>query len=179
MRLSYLREKGINVFKHLGTNKHVSKTAGPEKSQTNPREIPEKSPQTYTCELCDYQSVVKKDYTKHLESKKHMEKESSANYEEATGNTVTKYTCELCNKSYHAHSGLWKHKKTCVAKADDDSEEDESDEDESDDDESDEEEEDDDEPKDKLKEKLKEELKNELKEELKNELKRKRSKKWH
>jgi len=163
---TYVRK---DYLKHLGTNKHVSKTNSHEKSQTNPRQIPDKSPQIYTCELCDYQSVVKKDYTKHLESKKHMDKESSATTDETAGNPTHKYTCDICNKSYYAYSGLWKHKKTCIAKEEDEEEEDE----EADDDEDEEEDELDDADtvvEEKLKEKLKEELKNELKEELKSEI---------
>lgn len=58
----------------------------------------------FKCEPCNYESNSKKDYNKHLDTKKHC-----------CSNTKKPkvYTCDKCNNSYKFHSGLWKHKLSC------------------------------------------------------------------
>ena len=58
----------------------------------------------FKCEPCNYESNNRKDYNKHLRTKKHC-----------CSNTKKPkvYTCDKCNNSYKFHSGLWKHKSTC------------------------------------------------------------------
>ena len=66
---------------------------------------------SFICEPCNYESISKKDYNKHLLTNKHLNPKS-------TENRV--YTCDTCNKPYKYHSGLWKHKKDCKPKVPED-----------------------------------------------------------
>jgi len=66
---------------------------------------------TFICEPCNYESISKKDYNKHLLTNKHCNPKS-------TENKV--YNCDNCNKPYKYHSGLWKHKKDCKPKVTED-----------------------------------------------------------
>jgi len=144
--------------KHLTTKKHISKTNSPDTVHT-------KSKPLYTCETCEYHTYFKKDYIKHLYTKKHKEKEYSTKYQDISGNTKHIYVCDICDKSYSDYSGLWRHKKSCIAKEEEDEEVEDKIEYEI-------EELDEEKLKETLKEKLKEELKEELKKELKEELKK-------
>ena len=70
----------------------------------------------YCCEKCDYITVRKSSYDKHLTTSKHKM--------EMSGNKVAKklataFECEKCSKVYQTSSGLWKHTQICdVAKPD-------------------------------------------------------------
>jgi hypothetical protein len=78
-----------------------------------------KNPKTYNCELCDYNTCNKKDFTKHISTQKHQNASLSM-----VGNDLEiknpqnpqneKYMCSFCNRTYKDNSGLWKHKKKCV-----------------------------------------------------------------
>jgi len=86
----------------------------------------QKNPDKYICEICDFKSSHKNDYSKHLLTSKHK-KMSFGHEMEINGNKKTqknpdKYCCEKCNKVYTTNSGLWKHNKICVT-IDNDSEE--------------------------------------------------------
>lgn len=56
----------------------------------------------YRCIKCKYNSNNKRDYTRHLNSKKH-----------STDGVVDKFVCGKCGKMYKGQSGLWKHKGIC------------------------------------------------------------------
>ena len=56
----------------------------------------------FSCVKCKYNSNNKRDYTRHLNSKKHQ-----------NDVTVEKFECSNCKKSYKGQSGLWKHKGNC------------------------------------------------------------------
>ncbi len=83
--------------------------------ETNGNIFYPKKPHFYQCELCDFKCSNKKDYNRHIDTKKH-----NGNQMETPGNIFypktpksPNFTCENCNKSYAHRSGLWKHKKTC------------------------------------------------------------------
>lgn len=63
----------------------------------------------FCCETCEFSCCNKKDYKRHLLTRKHI-----------TSNTKSKissiYTCNSCNKNYKHSSSLCKHKKTCNPK---------------------------------------------------------------
>jgi hypothetical protein len=63
----------------------------------------------YCCEKCIYDTYNKKDFTKHLATKKHLKMISNNNVEIIT-NSI--YHC-ICNKKYKHMSSLCKHKKHC------------------------------------------------------------------
>lgn len=76
---------------------------------------PQKTPKFYSCELCDFLTSNKKDFTRHNSTRKHMDSVAGNNLE-IPGNhdspLTKKFTCE-CMKDYKTLSGLWKHKKIC------------------------------------------------------------------
>jgi hypothetical protein len=60
----------------------------------------------YKCDFCEYETIKKCDFHKHLNTLKH--------------NINTEYTnklliCKNCNKIYKHRSSLWRHQKTCLA----------------------------------------------------------------
>ncbi len=72
--------------------------------------------QNFRCDICDYNTSRKNNYTKHLQTDKHLMQSAtnSVNYESSkTGNAVV-HKCENCNKQYLSRVGLWKHKQKCV-----------------------------------------------------------------
>jgi hypothetical protein len=70
-----------------------------------------KNPQTYECKYCDYVTSNRKDFNKHILTKKH-------NYNKYNKNTTKKNSehnmvCE-CGKSYNHRASLFNHKKKCA-----------------------------------------------------------------
>ena len=61
---------------------------------------------TFFCEMCDYNTVKKQNYEKHLLSKKHL-------LNSTTENECKTYTCQICDKHCKTRSTLWSHKKIC------------------------------------------------------------------
>jgi hypothetical protein len=74
-----------------------------------------KSPQEinpFFCEKCQYKTCNKKDFTKHLSTKKH-EKMENVTEKSPKIPTSKSYVCPLCNKEYKSRMGLWHHKNKC------------------------------------------------------------------
>lgn len=74
-----------------------------------------KSHNIQTCEICDYTTSSKKDYQKHLLTRKHLDrtdrtKISAKNPKNAKNPKI--YKCE-CGKIYKARNSLWYHKQKC------------------------------------------------------------------
>jgi hypothetical protein len=61
----------------------------------------------FNCELCNFTSDNKKNYTLHLRTKKHLECKKSDKQQST-------YICTQCQKQYYSRNGLWKHAKKCV-----------------------------------------------------------------
>ena len=76
------------------------------------------------CICCNYITDNKKDFNKHLLTRKHEFKIKSTEKNENITNIVTigdkksqksqQHTCMSCNKMYKSRNGLWLHKKKCV-----------------------------------------------------------------
>ena len=65
----------------------------------------------HRCECCNFSTVYKQVYNTHLQSKRHNE---LIHY---TNNNDKKYNiCKCCGKKYKYYSALWKHKKGCIPK---------------------------------------------------------------
>lgn len=84
-------------------------------------EKPQKTPCDYVCEYCNFSTSNKKDYMRHLSTRKHeinkISMENLRNTQETpiiTPENPTAYCCEYCSKSYKEPSGLWRHKKKCL-----------------------------------------------------------------
>ena len=62
----------------------------------------------YTCVRCNFTSKNKKDYTKHLGTRKHKRLAG-----EIVESCEKRYKCEKCNKMYLHHSSYYRHKSKC------------------------------------------------------------------
>lgn len=73
-----------------------------------------KSSNIFCCNNCDYYTVKKCNYDKHILTSKHLKSmivnENVANVAHTINDT---YMCCNCNKQYKDNSGLWRHKKKC------------------------------------------------------------------
>ena len=79
----------------------------------------------YNCENCNFKSTNKKDYNRHLKTKKHLEKyntvdgvnvESKMNPIKIQFESNHKYECLYCKNPYSTQSNLSKHMKKCASK---------------------------------------------------------------
>jgi hypothetical protein len=66
-----------------------------------------------TCELCEIITDNKKDYNKHLMTRKHKKREKSTENQPKSTKISQDHKCDKCNKLYTCRSGLWRHKKIC------------------------------------------------------------------
>ena len=74
----------------------------------------QKNIKIYECNYCDYTTSKKSDYTKHLNTQKHM-KNMNCRAVEIDGNEKNATNiCDICSKQFLTNSGLWKHKKKCL-----------------------------------------------------------------
>ena len=62
----------------------------------------------FNCDICDFHSSNKFDYSRHIKTKKHIGKTDALKNVKGS-----KFTCDDCSKGYNCYSGLWKHKKKC------------------------------------------------------------------
>lgn len=69
---------------------------------------PQKSPK-FICNCCEYKTNNKKDYNKHLLTKKHTINSLST---DTISNNLKTHIC-VCGKKYKGRDGLWRHKKIC------------------------------------------------------------------
>ena len=68
----------------------------------------EKIPKKFHCEKCDYFTSNSKDFSKHLQTKKHL----STNLQHfSTEKSPLVFSCETCGICYKERTGLWRHKK--------------------------------------------------------------------
>ena len=65
---------------------------------------------TYTCNKCDYNTVNKKDYNKHLLTKKHN---TTITTEMSRPKPISVWHSCGCGKQYNHRASLWNHKKQC------------------------------------------------------------------
>ena len=80
----------------------------------------------YECDACQYITGNKKDYNKHILTRKHLkivkstEKLTNFTNEAINGNKKSQkkshhHICSNCNKVYITSSGLWRHNKICTS----------------------------------------------------------------
>ena len=74
----------------------------------NDNEKTQKTPTKYYCKKCDFLSSNKKDFNRHLLTRKHKKTQKR---EKKTRNV--EFKCNFCDKVYKYKSGLCRHKKKC------------------------------------------------------------------
>ncbi len=67
----------------------------------------------YICNICDFYSCNKSDYSRHLQTKKHISN-NSATFSNINIAKEKKYKCDNCQKEYINRTGLWRHNKKCI-----------------------------------------------------------------
>ena len=72
-----------------------------------------KNRKNYSCEVCDFITSDKKDYTRHCSTRKHISLTKSNN---STDQKTDLYVCSKCGKEYKSKQGLWSHNKTCISR---------------------------------------------------------------
>jgi len=72
----------------------------------------QKIPQNFYCKKCDYTTCNKKDYDKHLLTRKHKKNENGHFGKKMEIKKSPDHKCK-CNKLFVTYSGLWKHKNKC------------------------------------------------------------------
>jgi hypothetical protein len=66
----------------------------------------------FVCKFCDFSCSKKGDWSRHLLTGKHKNRELS-NACDAGSDKKNIYLCNLCEKKYKSRNGLWCHKKNC------------------------------------------------------------------
>ena len=73
----------------------------------------------FSCELCDFKCFKNADWTRHINTKKHIHRHDGNDLENAgtkfpkNAEKNAEYICH-CGRSYSTKSGMWKHKKSCA-----------------------------------------------------------------
>ena len=77
--------------------------------------IQQKSSKKYICNICDYNTHRKCNYSTHLISKRHVTNSAKGNIGNQIQQKISefKYSCQNCDKKFINRSGLWKHKQKC------------------------------------------------------------------
>jgi hypothetical protein len=65
----------------------------------------------YYCQSCDYECSKKYTWDRHLLTAKHQKTTKSTNL----GQKGQTFLCNICAKEYSDRSGLWRHRKKCIA----------------------------------------------------------------
>ena len=71
-----------------------------------------KSPFKRVCKFCDYTTCNKKDFNRHLTTRKHKRMTTELQVDDVLAPQET-FICG-CGSEYKYRQGLWKHKKKCV-----------------------------------------------------------------
>ncbi len=72
----------------------------------------------FHCESCDYKCSKNSEWTRHISTAKHEKRQKMNGL--ATKMSEKSLICEICNREYTDRTGLWRHKKICVEKKQDD-----------------------------------------------------------
>ena len=71
---------------------------------------PQKNRKKFYCAKCDFSSRDKKDWKRHISTRKHL----NDNKMITNGNALGKYQCEFCERTYKYKSGLSRHRNKCA-----------------------------------------------------------------
>lgn len=77
----------------------------------------QKNAKNFNCVCCDFNTANKCDYTRHLSTRKHINKSGSNDLAiektQKTQKNAKAFRCDICERFYNDASGLWRHKKKC------------------------------------------------------------------
>ncbi len=72
-------------------------------------------PSKYACNICNFNSNNKNDYSRHLLTAKHVNKTNMKHQNSFLPHEEnTKYKCQLCSSNFASRTTLWRHKQKCV-----------------------------------------------------------------
>ena len=71
-----------------------------------------KNGKKYSCEVCDFVTSDKTDFSRHCSTRKHISLTKMVNLDDQK---TEKHICKHCCKIYKSKQGLWKHNKTCIS----------------------------------------------------------------
>ena len=74
----------------------------------------QKNPKIFECKCCNFNTSNKKDYSRHLLTRKHR---LSTDNQHFSPQKPQIYSCDMCNKVYKERTGLWRHKQKCTGQA--------------------------------------------------------------
>jgi hypothetical protein len=94
----------VDIERHVSM--HIQEPENIHNEKTNTQTAKTKNPKSLLCEKCNYTCISKKDFNKHLSTRKHTIDNKNNNIN---------HICCICNKNYKYKSGLCKHKKTCIS----------------------------------------------------------------
>ena len=73
-----------------------------------------KAPKPFECKICEFLCYNKKDFKRHLVTRKHINANAAANGNAQKG--PIEYACDVCTNTYKHSSSLCKHKRQCKLK---------------------------------------------------------------
>ena len=75
----------------------------------------------FSCITCDYYTIRKSSYDKHITTLKHCQltKGNTKVAKSCTPDNAAIFSCDFCDKHFKSRGGLWKHKKKCCNKTND------------------------------------------------------------
>jgi hypothetical protein len=80
---------------------------------TSVTEKTKKGVKSFCCEICDFTTCKKYDYTRHCLTAKHINVTNVTNVTASCEKSANNYLCTNCNKNYRSRNGLWCHSKKC------------------------------------------------------------------
>lgn len=120
---NYTVNSSIIFERHCNSSSHIAilnATSNEEKindeEETNTKQYTpiNKEKVSYKCELCNFITNKKFNYTAHLLTTKHRQKTEEDFKKVKRPNKI--YRCENCNSEYNIYQSYWKHKKSCIVK---------------------------------------------------------------
>jgi hypothetical protein len=67
----------------------------------------------YYCEICDFNTSNKYNYTTHLSTRKHLKARNATENARNATEKMPHWVCQNCEASFNERTSLWRHKKKC------------------------------------------------------------------